>query len=135
MSKPKKTKEKISLFDTPIKAGFPSPADEYLQKPLDLNAYLISHPASTYILRVKGDSMINAGIFENDLLIVDRSISPTNGKVVVASIEGSFTVKFFERTSTGVFLIPANEKYQKINVTNDPSFEIWGVVIHTIHSF
>jgi len=118
-----------------IKAGFPNPADEYLESSLDLNSYLIPHPASTYILRVSGDSMVDVGIYEGDLLIVDRAIDPRNGKIIVAYLDDSFTVKIFEKKDQSIYLVPANKKYSRIDVTNNPTFEIFGVVTHCIHIF
>jgi DNA polymerase V len=128
------SKIKLPLFYPRIKAGFPSPADDYIEKKLDLNEHLISHPSATFFVRVKGDSMINAGIFSGDILIVDRSIEARNNKIVVAVVNSEFTVKRFRKQSGKVTLIPENPNYPPIEITEASEFEVWGVVVHVIHS-
>ncbi len=121
------------LFMVPVAAGFPSPADDYMEGKLDLNRHLIKHPAATFFVRVAGDSMIDAGIHPGDILIVDRSLEPADKKVVIAVIEGELTVKRVRITDGRVFLAPENEKYRPITIEADTSFEIWGVVTTVIH--
>lgn len=130
----KDTKKQCSvlLYSSKIQAGFPSPADDYIEKPLDLNNYLISKPASTFFARVSGDSMIDACIRENDLLVVDKSIKATNGKIVVAVVDGEFTVKQLKITNRNKFyLMPANNNFRPM-LMNSESY-IWGVVTSVIH--
>ena len=99
-----KTDDEIKLnlpfFSCAVEAGFPSPADDHLEGSLDLNSYLIKHPAATFFVRVSGESMVGAGIFNNDILVVDRSIKPSNGKVVIAVLEGQLTVKRLEKVKS-----------------------------------
>lgn len=123
-----------SLYLSSIKAGFPSPADDYLEKPLDLNEYLIEHPAATFFVRVKGDSMAGAGIFSGDILIVDRSIEATTDKIIVAILNGEFAVKRLKKMNQQIFLISENPHYTPIEIKEEMEFEVWGVVIHVIHS-
>jgi DNA polymerase V len=124
----------IPLYLSKIPAGFPSPADDYVDTHLDLNSYLIPRPASTFLVRAIGDSMIEAGIFSNDILIVDRSLTPSHGKIVIAALEGEFTVKRLHKTATELRLMPANSAYTPIDIHDHPDCEIWGVVIHVIHA-
>jgi DNA polymerase V len=128
-------KRKLPLFLSPIRAGFPSPADDYLDKKLDLNEHLIKHPASTFFVKVKGDSMINASIRSGDILIVDRSLEPKDKSVVVAVVNGDFTVKRIGKRGNKLFLDPENAIHAPIEITDGMDFEIWGIVIHVIHSF
>ena len=118
---------------TSIPAGFPSPAEDYLDKQLDLNEWLIKHPAATFFVRVEGDSMRDAGIASGDILIVDRSLEPSDGKIVVAVIDGEFTVKRIAIGAGGVQLLPANDSYTPIRVHPESDFRIWGVVTYVIH--
>jgi DNA polymerase V len=121
------------LFMVPVAAGFPSPAEDYLEGKLDLNKYLIKHPAATFFVRVAGDSMIAAGIHPGDILIVDRSIEPADKKVVIAVIEGELTVKRIRRLKGKIVLMPENENYKPLQINAEMSFEIWGVVTNVIH--
>ena len=116
-----------------VAAGFPSPADDYLEGQLDLNEYLVHHPAATFFVRVSGDSMIGAGIHSGDILIVDRSVEPKDKKVVIAVVDGELTVKRLMRRKGEVVLMPENDKYQPINIAGDMDLEIWGVVTNVIH--
>jgi DNA polymerase V len=127
-------KQALPLFISPIKAGFPSAADDYLDKKIDLNEYLIEHPASTFLVRVKGDSMTGAGIHSGDLLIVDRSKEAKNNDVIVAALNGEFTVKRLQKKAGKIGLIAENSNYQPIEITPAMDFEIWGVVLHAIHT-
>ncbi len=126
--------QELPLYLSQIKAGFPSAADDYLDKNLDLNEHLIKHPASTFFVKVKGDSMIGAGIHSGDMLIVDRSQEAKHGKIVVAIINGEFTVKRLQKKKETVYLLPENPNYKPIEVVKGMDFEIWGVVLHVIHS-
>ncbi|KTD32178.1 SOS error prone mutagenesis protein UmuD (RumA) [Legionella nautarum] len=125
----------IPLYSSTVRAGFPSPADDYIEDFLDLNQYLVNHPASTFMVRASGDSMTDVGIQSGDLLIVDRSIEATHGKVVIAAINGELTVKRLSRVNGRIKLLPANDKYKPIDITDEQDLVIWGVVIHVIHTF
>ncbi len=124
---------KVPLYASAVSAGFPSPADDYLELSLDLNQYLIKHPAATFYVRVKGDSMINAGIHDGDLLIVDKSVEPENNDVVVCVINGEFTVKRLKKVNEEIYLIPENSHYQAVKISENMDFQVWGVVTYTIH--
>ena len=124
----------IPLFLESVSAGFPSPADDYIEMRLDLNDYLIKNPAATFFVRVTGDSMKNAGIFSGDILVVDRSLDPKDGSVVIAVIDGELTVKRLSRESNRIFLLPENNNYQPIEISEEMGFEVWGVVRTVIHS-
>jgi DNA polymerase V len=127
-------KQTCPLYFSAVKAGFPSPAEDYADQHLDLNTHLIHHPSATFFLRVSGYSMKNAGILDGDLLIVDRSLEPSNGKIVIAAVNGELTVKRFKKTSEGVFLIAENEDYPPIALSASDQLQIWGVVTHAIHT-
>lgn len=121
------------LFMVPVAAGYPSPAEDYLEGKLDLNRHLIKHPAATFFVRVVGDSMIGAGIHPGDILIVDRSLEPADKKVVIAVIEGELTVKRIRLKKGSVRLVPENEKYEPLKIEAGMNFEIWGIVTNVIH--
>lgn len=125
----------VSLFTSNISAGFPSPADDFVEKKLDLNEYLIKHPAATFFVRVRGSSMQGAGIADGDLLVVDRSLKPANDSIVVAFLEGEFTVKRVKIKGKCLCLIPENKRYAPIEVTEDSDFLVWGVVVSVIKTF
>lgn len=125
---------RLPLYQSIISAGFPSPADDDIEDKLDLNELLIKHPAATFFLRVSGSSMINAGIHNNDILIVDRSLEPTHGKVVIASVNGELTVKRLCYQGKKIQLVAENDTYPPINISEDADFRIWGVVTNVIHS-
>ncbi len=120
-------------FTGHISAGFPSPAEEYLELSLDLNKALIKHPSATFFGRVKGQSMRDAGIQEGDILVIDKSLNPTNGKKAVCYIDGEFTLKTLKVDKTGVWLMPANPDYKPIRVTEENDFIVWGIVTYVIH--
>jgi DNA polymerase V len=124
----------IPLYATRVAAGPPSPADDYIERHLDLNEHLVKQPATTFFVRAEGDSMINAGIYENDILVVDRAIKPTNGKIVIAVVNGELTVKRLSSKPGHLCLLPENPRYQPIEITAEVEFSIWGVVQHVIHS-
>lgn len=121
------------LFTATVAAGFPSPADDYIEGHLDLNEHLIKHPAATFFVRVSGDSMQGAGIHSNDLLIVDRAREPSDGSVVIAVLRGEMTVKRIRQEGEKIFLVPENDDYETLEVDDGADFEVWGVVTHVIH--
>lgn len=125
----------ITLFSHKVPAGFPSPADDHAENRLDLNEYLIDQSESTFFVRIKGDSMIDAGILDNDIVIVDRSKSAAINDIVLASIDGEFTVKVLAKNSEGPYLMPANKEYKPIHIKSDSEFEIWGVVTGSVRKF
>lgn len=113
--------------------GFPSPADDYLAGPLDLNTYLIKHPAATFLMRATEDSMVKAGIHPGDILVVDRSLEPSHGRIVIAAVEGRLTVKRLQIGQNGLMLLAENDAYSPIRVDKENGVEIWGVVTNVIH--
>lgn len=123
----------IPFYGCPVSAGFPSPADDYIEPTLDLNDLLIQNPVATFMVRASGDSMIPAGIFDGDVLVVDRSITAKAGRVVVAAINGELTVKRVRYQGSTMFLDPDNEIYPPIEVTEFTDLTIWGVVTNVIH--
>jgi DNA polymerase V len=124
----------LPLFSYRIAAGFPSPADDYVEARIDLNRHLIRHKEATFFLRVQGDSMIHAGIHDGDLLIVDRAIEPISGKIVIAALDGELTVKRLSIKGDTVRLLPENPAYPVIEIGAEQALVIWGVVIHVIHA-
>jgi len=124
----------LPLFAAKVKAGFPSPADDFVEERLDLNDYLIERPAATFFVRVDGDSMTGAGIHPGDILIVDRSLEPLSGRIVIAVIDGAFTVKRIRIASNEEILLePENPAFEPIRVGPGSDFQIWGVVTYVIH--
>jgi DNA polymerase V len=123
----------LPLYSNSVSAGFPSPAEDYIECKLDLNEHLIQHPAATFFVRASGESMKDAGIQCGDMLIVDRSLEATHGKIVIAAINGELTVKRLSHKEGRVQLIPANKEYQPIDITEEQDLVIWGVVTHVIH--
>lgn len=121
----------IPLYQSKIPAGFPSPAQDYVEQTLDLNELCIKRPAATYFVRVEGDSMIEAGIHPDDILVVDRSVTPQHGDVVIAQVNGEFTVKELALTPT-VQLIPRNKAYPPITFTDDAELALFGVVTNIV---
>ena len=126
------TKVYLPLFLSNVAAGFPSPAEDYIDRALDLNEYLIKHPAATFYVRVRGDSMIKAGIFDGDLVMIDRSIDPGKKSVVLAVVNGEFTLKRFLRDEN--ILVAENDSYNNIYITKETDFQVWGVATNVIHS-
>ncbi len=126
-------KMELPLYASKVSAGFPSPADDYLECKLDLNTHLIQHPSATFFVKTSGDSMINAGIQSGDMLIVDRSLEPAHGKIVIAAIHGELTVKRLSRQNGRVMLMPENSNFVPIDITDAQEVVIWGVVTHVIH--
>jgi DNA polymerase V len=125
----------LPYVDVGISAGFPSPADDFLELTIDLNKHLIKHKDSTFFAKVKGHSMKNAGIFDGDLLIIDKSLAPQDGKIAICQIDGEFTVKRIKIENEVVWLIAENEEYKPIKVTEENELMIWGIVIHSIKTF
>lgn len=125
----------LPLFSSKVAAGFPSPADDHIEKRIQPNSFLIENESATFCLRVKGDSMVDAGIFENDVLIVDRSKRAQVGDIVLAVLDGEFTVKTLGRSKAGPRLIPANKHYAVIDIKEGQYFEIWGVVTGSMRKF
>ena len=123
----------IPLSGEPISAGFPSPAEDYIERGIDLNKHLIKNPISTFFLRVSGHSMNNSGIYNNDLIIIDRSIKPNPGHIVVAILDGEFTVKRLIKDQNNYYLKADKANYPPINLYQYSDLEIWGVAIYSIH--
>lgn len=127
------TELKIPLFESGVSAGFPSPADDYLDLPIDLNEFLIKHPAATFYVRVKGNSMEGAGIRNGDLLIVDRAEEPRNKSIVLGVIDGEFTVKRIKKKGSDLYLMPDNPEFKPIKINDNMDFQVWGVVTYVVH--
>ncbi|MDX9919604.1 MAG: translesion error-prone DNA polymerase V autoproteolytic subunit [Paludibacter sp.] len=127
------TELNLPLFEG-VRAGFPSPAADFIDVSIDLNKHLIKHPSATFYARAKGDSMKDAGIFDGDLLIVDKSIDPADGRIAICYLDGEFTVKRIKKDKDEVWLIPANTAYQPIKMEEGSSLTIWGIVTHVIKS-
>lgn len=123
----------LPLYSSTVRAGFPSPADDHIESWLDLNEYLIKNPAATFFVRASGDSMLGAGIRSGDLLIVDRSLEASQGKIVIAALDGELTVKRISFAGGRVQLLPENNKYPPIDITDEQDLVIWGVVTQVIH--
>jgi len=128
-------KFKVPLLNDSVSAGFPSPADDYTEENIDLNEHLISNPFSTFFLRVKGESMINAGIKDKDLIIVDKSLIAKPGDIVIALIDGEFTIKRLSIKNDELYLKAENHNYPDFSFKNHIDVQIWGVVIYSIHSY
>lgn len=125
----------LPLASAQVEAGFPSVADDHIEGSIDLQSYLITRPSSTFIVKVKGESMINAGILPGDLLIVDRSKTPQSGSIIIALYQGEFTVKRLILEKGGGYLKSENQAYPNLLIKQKDDFEIWGTVCHVIHSF
>jgi DNA polymerase V len=128
------TKWARPLFLASVSAGFPSPAEDYIEGRLDLNRHLIKHPAATFFVRVAGDSMIGAGIHPGDILVVDRALEPQDSNVVIAVIDGELTVKRISQRRGKLFLVPDNQAYEPLEILEEMEFEVWGVVTSVIHN-
>jgi len=118
-----------------ISAGFPSPALDFMEMTIDLNRHIIKHPSSTFYGRVKGQSMKDAGIHDGDLLVIDKSLEPVNQKIAVCYIDGEFTLKRIKISKKECWLMPENDQYEPIKVTEENDFLIWGMVTHVIKAF
>ena len=128
--------KKIHVYESGVSAGFPSPADDYLDVDLNLHKYLVKHPAATFFIIAKGHSMEKAGVGDEDLLVVDKSLEVKNNDIVIASVDGEFTVKRYININGKILLRAETEigNYPDININESTDFEIWGVVTHTIHN-
>lgn len=129
----KHSTHQIPLYTHAVCAGFPSPTDDGIEQRLDLNTHLIKHPSATFFVKAIGDSMIHAGILSGDMLVVDRSLEATHGKIVIAAINGELTVKRLFRQAGQVKLLAENPAYDPIDISKDAEIVIWGVVTHAIH--
>jgi DNA polymerase V len=121
------------FFTARVAAGFPSPADDFVEKHIDLNELLVEHPAATFFVRVEGESMINAGIHDGDVLIVDRSLRPGNGNIVVAVLDGELTVKRIKKKKNRLYLAAENSEFPVFEITGEMELRVWGVVTNVIH--
>lgn len=130
--KPDEQSSGLQFYEGRVQAGFPSPAQGEYAYSIDLNRTLITNPAATFCARVIGNSMVDAGINEGDLLIIDRSLTPHNGSIAVCFIDGDFTVKRLSMRDDGVYLTPANADFPEIAVGQESNFQVWGVVSHII---
>ena len=115
-----------------IHAGFPSPATDYMTQAIDLNKELVKHPAATFYGRVVGDSMVDAGVDEGDILVIDRALEAKDGDMAVCFVDGEFTLKYLKMVDDGITLVPANPKYPQIRITEGVDFKMWGVVTYII---
>jgi DNA polymerase V len=129
------TAMELPYVDARIRAGFPSPADDFIELSIDLNKHLIKHKDTTFFATVKGHSMKNAGIYDGDLLIIDKSLEPQNDKIAICQIDGEFTVKRIKIEQNVVWLIAENEDFEPIKVTPDNELIIWGIVTASIKKF
>ena len=123
----------LPLYACAVQAGFPSPADDYMEGKLDLNKHLIKHPAATFFVKAAGESMIKAGIHPGDILVVDRSLEAQSGKIVIAAVDGQLTVKRLHRSARGVYLVPENDGFEEIKLEEENEVVIWGVVTSVVH--
>ena len=124
----------LPLFSHAVRAGFPSPADDYISDTLDLNEHLIRHKEATFFLRAKGHSMTGAGIQDGDLLVVDRSLAPTHRTIVIAVVDGEFTVKRLYKHAGKIHLLAENPDYAPIELQDGQELQVWGVVTSVIHT-
>ena len=123
----------VSVLGDSVPAGFPSPAEDYLDIDLNLHDYLVQNPAATFCVRVNGDSMLDANIKSGDLMVVDRALDPTNNSIVLAVLDGEFALKRIKKKDNEIYLIPANNQYHSMKITKDIDFQVWGVVTFIIH--
>ncbi len=128
-----RTSLKVPLVSAQVQAGFPSPAEDHMERSLDLNEHLVRNPAATFFVRVQGDSMRDDGIRGGDILVVDRSLAPVDRQIVVAMLDGDFTVKRLRRMEGRVFLEAGNEDFDPIEIRESQELVIWGVVTFIIH--
>ncbi|MDZ7726476.1 MAG: translesion error-prone DNA polymerase V autoproteolytic subunit [Candidatus Campbellbacteria bacterium] len=135
-----KSEEDLSSVSAPLftdrpQAGFPSPADDSVERSLDLNNYIIKNPATTFFVRAEGDSMKEAGIFSGDILVVDRSLEPKPGNIVIAAVFDELTIKRLEKKGGDYFLVAENSEYEPIKLTEEMESTVWGVVTNSVRSF
>ena len=122
----------VPLMSCSAACGFPSPADDYLDKALDFNELLVTNPAATFAVRISGESMTEAGLFPGDIAVIDRSLTPVNRSIVLALIDGEFTIKRYCLVDGGIVLLAENPKFMNIEISAETGLEIWGVVKHSI---
>jgi len=123
----------IPFYQSNVPAGFPSPAEDFMDLDLNLQEYLVQNPSATFCVRVTGDSMQNAGIYSGDVMVVDRALEPQNNTIVLAILDGEFTVKRIQKKGQELYLKPENSKFKPIQITEEMNFQVWGVVTHIIH--
>ncbi len=123
----------IPFYQSNVPAGFPSPAEDFMDLDLNLQEYLVQNPSATFCVRVTGDSMQNAGIYSGDVMVVDRALEPQNNAIVLAILDGEFTVKRIQKKGQELYLKPENSKFKPIQITEEMNFQVWGVVTHIIH--
>ena len=123
----------VPFYQPNVPAGFPSPAENFMDLDLSLQDYLVQNPSATFCVRVTGDSMKNAGISSGDVMIVDRALEPKNNTIVLAVLDGEFTVKRIQKKGDDLFLNPENKDFKAIQITEEMNFQVWGVVTHIIH--
>jgi DNA polymerase V len=123
----------LPLYLAPVQAGFPSPAEDYIDQTLDLNDQLVRHPAATFFVRVTGESMRDANMHPGDILVVDRALEAQNGNIVVAALDGELTVKRLRHKNGRLLLVPDNPDFAPLEVSPEASFTVWGVVTYIIH--
>jgi DNA polymerase V len=123
----------IPLFTESVPAGFPSPAEDYMDTSLNLQDHLIQNPSATFCVRAVGESMKNAGIQSGDMMLVDRSLEPQHNSIILAVIDGEFTVKRISVTKQGISLMPENDDFPPIPITEEMDFQVWGIVTFVIH--
>ena len=123
----------IPLFSDSVQAGFPSPAEDHMDMDLNLNDYLVHNPSATVCVKAIGESMKDAGIKSGDIMIVDKSLEPKNRSIVLAVIDGEFTVKRVNLNDNELYLIPENSNFSPIKITQEMDFQVWGVVTYVIH--
>jgi DNA polymerase V len=128
-----RNKYSLPLFSSTVRAGVPETVDDHVEQYIDLNSYVVKHPDATFLVRASGDSMINAGIHDNDMLIVDKSLPPTSGKIIIAAVNNELTVKRFMLIDGTIQLQAANKNYPPINIRDEDGLIILGVVTHVIH--
>ena len=125
---------KLPLYACKVQAGFPSPADDYMEGALDLNEHLVKHPTATFFVRATGESMLGAGIHPGDILVVDRSLEAKSGKIVIAAVDGELTVKRLHKTAQETTLMPENSAFNPLPISDDNDVVIWGIVTNVIHA-
>ena len=123
----------IPMFSDAVQAGFPSPAEDHMDMDLDLNDHLVQNPTATFCVKAIGESMKDAGIQSGDIMIVDKSLEPKNRSIVIAIIDGEFTVKRVNVNNNELYLMPENSNFSPIKITKEMDFQVWGVVTYIIH--
>ena len=123
----------LPLYASCVSAGFPSPAEDYVELRIDIGKFVTNNPTSTFFVKVHGDSMQDAHIVDGSILAVDKSIKPESGKIILAVVNSEFTVKRLERKGNKTFLLPENKKYLPVEITGEIDFQVWGVVVTILH--